>query len=639
MQFAITVEEICRRLRPVLGKKIDLLYLKYKLSDSKEKKEEIEQALHALYEKNLHAGLLQEKILLEPPEKGVIKGTYPLGMVSYADQDLHEFGLNEKDWPRHVCITGMSGSGKTNFAFQILGNMIHRKKPFVVFDWKKSFRPLMKVSKDILTFTIGNDAICNWFRININRPPKGVGDKEWIGILCDIITEAYFASFGVHKMLSEVLDRAFEEFGVYKGSGNYPTWYQIKDRLEDMETDFERKRGRESEWLTSALRIAHSLTFGPFGKAICYKGSDAMTVDELLNKRIIFELHALNNSEKKFFCEFLLTYIYKMKKASDDTSTSDFKTMILVDEAHNIFLKDRPQFLKESITEMIYRDIREYGISLICLDQHISKLSDVVVGNSATNIAFQQMLPDDIECVSGLMQIRDYRKYFSMLPVGYAIVKLAERFYSPFLVKTPFIELKGSVVKDMDVKKRMEELFKDYKKIKSFEESCKLESLRDRLMGEKPKDAPKQKVVETPAEPVQKVVPPITNHLQRDLILFITQLLSFGYDLETIKNNLLKNGYRASDIRVAMRNVPLEKHAPVRLEPEQERFLAILKKEGPLPTTEVYNRIRLSPRKGNSIKDWLLEKRLIDVREERRHNCRVKNLVLTEKGAKLVASH
>ena len=29
---------------------------------------------------------------------------------------------------------------------------------------------------------------------------------------------------------------------------------------------------------------------------------------------------------------------------------------------------------------MIYRELREYGISLICLDQHISKLSDTVKG-------------------------------------------------------------------------------------------------------------------------------------------------------------------------------------------------------------------------------------------------------------------
>ena len=39
-----------------------------------------------------------------------------------------------------IAILGPSGSGKTTFAFQILANFILHKKPFILFDWKKSFR-------------------------------------------------------------------------------------------------------------------------------------------------------------------------------------------------------------------------------------------------------------------------------------------------------------------------------------------------------------------------------------------------------------------------------------------------------------------------------------------------------------------
>jgi len=134
-------------------------------------------------------------------------------------------------------------------------------------------------------------------------------------------------------------------------------------------------------------------------------------LDELLSKKVLFELHALGTAEKKFFCEFLLSYIYFMKKFNQEGYSDDFKNAILVDEAHHIFLKDKPNFIKESITEMIYRELREYGISLICLDQHISKLSEAVAGNSATLIAFQQVLPQDVDTISGLMQIKERKKY------------------------------------------------------------------------------------------------------------------------------------------------------------------------------------------------------------------------------------
>src|SRR3989344_2382569 len=208
MQSMIKIEDLCKKLRPIFGMKIDRLYVQYTLADSLEKRLEIERIVNALFQRYINRSMLSEKVLLEPPESDVIKGEYPLAMISYSDKNLYPFGLREKDWIRHVCITGMSGSGKTNFAFQILGNMIIKQKPFIVFDWKKSFRPLTKIDDNIMLFTVGNNEISNLFRFNINRPPKKVDPKEWLNFLCDLISESFNTSFGVHKILIEVLDKA-----------------------------------------------------------------------------------------------------------------------------------------------------------------------------------------------------------------------------------------------------------------------------------------------------------------------------------------------------------------------------------------------------------------------------------------------
>ena len=115
MQQRLTVEEIAAKLKPVFGKKIDEVYLRYSMADSREEKEEIESLLNALYHKYL-SELLTKKVLLEPPSEEEMQGGYPLCKVSYAGKQLYDFNLREKDWPRHVCITGMSGSGKTTLA-------------------------------------------------------------------------------------------------------------------------------------------------------------------------------------------------------------------------------------------------------------------------------------------------------------------------------------------------------------------------------------------------------------------------------------------------------------------------------------------------------------------------------------------
>jgi len=455
MQKQITVEEICRKLKPIFGKKIDEIYLKYAMADGREEREEIAHILNALYEKNLNR-LLDNSVLLEPPVAGVIDGNYPLALISYAGKKLNDFSLREQDWIRHLCISGMSGSGKTTLGFHIINNFIKKNKPFLIFDWKKSFRPLMLSDAEIMCFTVGNSAISNLFKLNINKPPKDVNPKEWINVLCDLIGESFFTSYGVHKVLLETLDDAYKEYGIYQGSENYPTWNYIKWRLE---SKLEKSKGREAGWLESALRIASVLTFGDFGKILNYKGKQSISVEELLDKKIIFELNSLGNIEKKFFCEFILTYIYKLKKARQSNSDGSFEHAILVDEAHNIFLKDKTNFVKESVTDMIYREMREYGTCLICLDQHISKLSDTVKGNSACHIAFQQQLPQDIWDISGIMQLNDRKEFFSKLPVGSAIVKLSERYTSPFLIEVEKVDLRKKIVKDKEIKDKMQFVF------------------------------------------------------------------------------------------------------------------------------------------------------------------------------------
>lgn len=593
----LTVEEMCRKLKPVFGERIDALYSQYALSDSMEQRKEIEQILNLMYQKYLNENMLTEKVLLEPPEEDIIKGDYPLGKVVYPSEELYPFGLREMDWPRHVLITGMSGSGKTNFAFVVLGGFILKKKPFMVFDWKKSFRPLMKVSPDMLLFTIGNAKISNNFRFNINRPPKNVNPKEWIMALCDIISEVFMTSFGVHKLLSEVLDKAYLDFGVYEGSGNYPTWMQIKDRLDDLSRQI--KRGRESEWLTSASRIAHMLTFGDFGEAVNYKGEEAMTVDDLLHKQVIFEMNSLSTIEKKFFSDYILTYIYKLKKANDDTIKA-FNHAILVDEAHNIFLKDKPNFNNESITDVIYREIREYGTSLICLDQHTSKLSDVVVGNSACIAAFQQFLPSDLGAISGVMQIFEKKKFFSMLPVGYAIIRLAERYQSPFLIKVPFVDVKNKMADDAEIREIMKSRLKDYNKLKMLKEGMSIEKL--------------QKEISKMDEVFKKGG---IAHPDKEFVFEQTKQ-KITKETDKYLNSQLRAKEVADKLGVATSdNILFITQIKEKLDKHQRQFLATLNNEPSIGTAKLYQLCAVSVRKGNAIRDGLIELGLVEVKEVR----------------------
>jgi hypothetical protein len=641
IQKAFTVDDVCRKLKPLFGDKIDQLYFKYSTSESLEEKNEILQILGGLYQKHL-SQLLDKDILLEPPQKDALNGDYPLAYVSYAKKKLFQFALREKDWPRHVCVTGMSGSGKTTFAFNILRNFIAKDKPFLVFDWKKSFRPLVDLDAGVMAFTIGNDQVSNLFKTNINIPPKGVAPKEWINTLCDLLVESFSASFGVHKILLETLDETFEGWGVYEGGKHYPNWQHVKKMLEQKAKD---SKGRESGWYESALRIASVLTFGSFGKTVNYDGKKNLSVEDLFDKKVIFELNSLSNIEKKFFAEYILTYIYKLKKASESESESGFDYAILVDEAHNVFLKNKTNFVSESVTDMVYREMREYGISLICLDQHVSKLSDTVTGNSACHIAFQQQLPEDIRSISGLMQLSDNKELFSKLHVGTAIVKLSERFTAPFLIEAPFIDLKKYPISDERLAKRMKYMIQGIDVEKNDLE------FKEKIINPEPiQKIPEVQVtapkIKEEVKPVQEIIVKEQTSLtekQEVLYAFIKSQLSQGKTLleteQILESELKQNLYSMVDVLQAINHAMkvefgkskryqepkdkiikeeiIVKKIPNGLSAEAHKFLEFLRlnQTHKLNTTNLYKAIGLSTRKGNNVKNELLEKGLIQIQE------------------------
>jgi len=448
---ALTAEDICRKLKPIYGEKINKIYFNYITCEDKEAKEEMLSMLNALYQKHFNE-LLEQKTLLSPPDQSSVDGEFGIGDITYGENTVGKFALREGDFQRHICISGMSGSGKTTLAFNILDGLISQNKPFLVFDWKKSFRPLLAKDNRIVCFTIGDNKLANNFKLNLNQPPRGVSPKEWITVICDLIAESFFVSYGVHKILLETLDEAFKEYGIYSGSENYPTWHHIKWRLEEK---LDSAKSRAQGWIESALRVATVLTFGDFGEVMNYKGDSSVTVDNIMRNKVVFEMNSLGNIEKKFFCEFVLMYIYKLKKATQNEVKSGLDYAILVDEAHNIFLKDKTNFTQESVTDMIYREMREYGVGLICLDQHISKLSDTVKGNSACHIAFQQQLPEDIDAISRLMHLYEQKEFFSGLAVGSAVVKLSDRYTKPFSIKAPWMNTRELKVSDKQIKDRV----------------------------------------------------------------------------------------------------------------------------------------------------------------------------------------
>ena len=107
------VKELCRRLWPVLGKKIDMLWNAYVAEDNYRGKADIEQALEMLASKHLGSSFGIDRSCFVPPDENTAsKGSIKLGTITNGKSQLYPFKFKPERLKEHILVSGRSGSGK-----------------------------------------------------------------------------------------------------------------------------------------------------------------------------------------------------------------------------------------------------------------------------------------------------------------------------------------------------------------------------------------------------------------------------------------------------------------------------------------------------------------------------------------------
>ena len=97
--------------------------------------------------------------------------------------------------------------------------------------------------------------------------------------------------------------------------------------------------------------------------------------------------------------------------------------------------------------DKIFREIREYGESMIIIDQMPSTILDSAVANTASQITFSLKHGDDVTAAGkGMLLDQDESLLLGKLPVGTSIAKLQNRWHAPFMVKLPLVTMQNRSV-------------------------------------------------------------------------------------------------------------------------------------------------------------------------------------------------
>jgi len=435
------VKDLLKKLKPVLGRKTDVLWYLYLTENDLKKKASDMDIIRIMADKKVKVNY-DPDIVLPPCEKCKIEGEYYLGDVFYAEKVYCRFGLREDEFIKHILITGMTGTGKTNTAYQFLKQLKLKDKPFLIFDWKKNYRDLIQLPlfKTLKIHTVGSKT--SPFYFNPLIPPPGTDPKYWLTRLVNVIEHAYFVGHGVEYFLRKAIDKLYEIYGVYKGKTNYPTFRDV-----DLMIRREYAKGREMLWLASAKRVLASLTFsGSLGDVV--NVTKQSSIADLLNQDVVLEMDCLSDSDKIFFTEALLLWIYEYRK--NEGKRERFKHAIVIEEAHHVlsYKKEKEQG-EETIIETLLRMIREFGESVIVIDQEPSKLSDSIKANTYCKITFNLGNAKDSFEIGRCMCLEDEQfRFIDKLKVGQAIIKLKGRCNKPLLCLFPLIGAKKGAITD-----------------------------------------------------------------------------------------------------------------------------------------------------------------------------------------------
>ena len=387
-----------------------------------------------------------------------------LGKACYLQREIgHAIALTKRDLGKHLFVTGTTGSGKTHTIKQILSNA---DLPFIVLEFaKREYRPLLSLdgNEDWLTVYTPGDATIAPFVIN----PLFVLPDVPVLTHIDTLKALFNASFGLYGPMPAILEQCLYSLYQKKGwnltlgthpllcdkngdvvpsrytsdsfSHLFPVLPELLSEIENY-LELSQYQGELKGNITAALctRI-RSLCVGSKGALFC--SSHGLDMQDLLSRRVIFELEGLaSDDDKAFFAGLMLGYIsqYRQQNAPGRSIAGEHldntvKHLLVLEEAHRLLKNggnnqqgemsaDPRQQAIEFFSNML-SELRATGQGVVVAEQIPSKILPDVIKNTNTKIVHRLVAKDDQALLSSSLSIDvNDMGYLNNLNTGEALI-------------------------------------------------------------------------------------------------------------------------------------------------------------------------------------------------------------------------
>ncbi len=373
-------------------------------------------------------------------------GTDIAGPINYGSlaETSEKAGLFPEELNQHLLVAGRSGSGKTNL-LRILFLQLLNSYPCWFIDFKQDYRHFLNFTKDLLVF--------RWkdFKFNPLRPPPGTDPLKWIQIFSDVFCLSFSLLAASKNLLLEVIHELCNLYGVFNGSGTYPSVIGLHEMLGRKE----RQKGLSFDQKGYIARTRNKTS----GLSLLHKGifdcDQGYRLEDLVCKNVVFELDGLTDEIQTLITSLILAWLitYRM----DRGERGRMRQIVAFDEARKVFKKDYKSDFGTPYLEQMMAQIREFGVGFVLADQMPHALPDAVKSNVCATICLSLSNGKDIEDIARTMRLtKEQADFLGKLPVGQGIVKLADRWPEAFHIAIPYLPLERFVT-DEEIERHMKQ--------------------------------------------------------------------------------------------------------------------------------------------------------------------------------------
>ena len=335
----------------------------------------------------------------------------------------------------HTFITGSTGTGKSNFIYNLLDQVYEEDKHFLVIEPAKGeYKNVLGGFDDVCVYGT-NPMYTELLHINPFSFPKHINVLEHIDRLVEIFNACWPMYAAMPAVLKDAIERVYKDKGwIFSNpayySEEFPTFADLIKVLPDIMNESLYSADTKSDYSGALITRVKSLTNGINSEIFC--STKEISNEALFDKNVIVDISRVGSVETKSLIMGILIMKLQEYRMQPDKMNENLQHITVLEEAHNLLRRTSYAQAQESSNlqgksvEMLTNaiaEMRTYGEGFIIADQAPDMLDEAVIRNTNTKIIFR--LPDEHDCelVGKSIALNDVQiKELAKLPAFVAVI-------------------------------------------------------------------------------------------------------------------------------------------------------------------------------------------------------------------------